>query len=207
MLLHALSAWMFAWVRISRIRLGSTDAFARKGGAESSPTLDGVRERKAICSQILPQARLPKWLETSVQRSHWRPQPTVRKSSADLPESCLWTSNYSQRSTVLPNQQELLGSWGDKRHCLSEMHNLELGIQSKTEKEQDASNLLLFLPVNLVLKIFAWGRRKKGRFRGCQLKNSNQIHTCIRRQINCFDAAPRLSLQFTGEDKANRLSH
>lgn len=104
-------------------------------------------------------------------------------------------------------KQELLGSWGDKRHCLSEMHNLELGIQSKTEKEQDASNLLLFLPVNLVLKIFAWGRRKKGRFRGCQLKNSNQIHTCIRRQINCFDAAPRLSLQFTGEDKANRLSH
>lgn len=52
---------------------------------------------------------------------------------------------------------------------LTEMHKPECRVESRAKKKQDASNLLLFLPVNLVLKIFAWGRRKKGGFKGCQL--------------------------------------
>lgn len=52
--------------------------------------------------------------------------------------------------------------WGDKGHH-TDRHKHQSLMRSVTQLKQGASNELLFLPVNLVLKIFAWGGKKKTR--------------------------------------------
>lgn len=166
---------------ISRIRQGFTEALAGEGrrNREQPSALHwtGFREKKT-CPLITNQ------ISPKIVRNlhHWRPRLLAWHRPFE------WTLPPCLRDAQTPVSSE---------KC------------NNKPKKQGASNLLLFLPVNLALQIFAWGRRKKKKedLVGCRLKTSNQIHTCIWRQINRFDAASCWSLQLSIEDEANRLSH